>query len=96
MNTATRAATVRFTTKGHVVIPQRLRKEFHIKIGTRAMVKAVPGGILLRPVTAATIRCARGILKRSPGQKPLAEEWAEHKQLERQLEEVKHGGAGAG
>lgn len=44
-----------------------------------------------KPVTVASIRRARGILKRKPGQKPLAEAWAEHKKEERELEEAKHG-----
>ncbi|MGH7951113.1 MAG: AbrB/MazE/SpoVT family DNA-binding domain-containing protein [Limisphaerales bacterium] len=95
MNTAIKTDTVWFTTKGQVVIPLRLRKEFHIEDGTRAVVEATPEGILLKPVTAATIRRARGILKRRPGQKPLAEEWTEHKKQERELEEAKHGVTGA-
>jgi hypothetical protein len=44
-------------------------------------------GILLKPVTAALIRKGRGILKRQPGDKPLAQEWAEHKKEEKQIEE---------
>lgn len=95
MSTATKTDTVWFTTKGQVVIPLRLRKEFHIEDGTRAVVEATPDGILLKPVTTATIRRARGLLKRKPGQKPLAEVWAEHKKEERQLEEAKHGVPGA-
>ena len=95
MGTATKTDTVWFTTKGQVVIPLRLRKEFHIEDGTRAVVEATPEGILLKPVTTASIRRARGILKRKPGQKPLAEEWAEHKKQERALEEAKHGVPGA-
>jgi AbrB family looped-hinge helix DNA binding protein len=95
MSTATRTDTVWFTTKGQVVIPLRLRKEFHIEDGTRAVVEATPDGILLKPVTAATIRRVRGILKRKSGQKSLAEDWAEHKKTERGLEEAKHGIPGA-
>ena len=95
MNVTEKTDTVWFTTKGQVVIPLRLRKEFHIEDGTRAVIEATPAGILLKPVTAATIRRTRGILKRRPGQKPLAEEWAEHKKQERELEEAKHGVAGA-
>jgi AbrB family looped-hinge helix DNA binding protein len=91
MSTATKADTVWFTTKGQVVIPLRLRKEFHIEDGTRAVVEATSEGILLKPVTAATIRRARGILKRKLGQKPLIEEWADHKKQERELEDAKHG-----
>ena len=95
MSTKAVPDTVWFTTKGQVVIPRRLRKEFHIEDGTRAIVEATPEGILLKPVTTATIRRARGILKRKPGQKPLAEDWAEHKKTERELEEERRGVPGA-
>ena len=79
MSTAAKSDTVWFTTKGQVVIPMWLRKQFHIKDGTKAVVQATPKGILLKPVTSVTIRRLKGILKRKPGAKPLAEEWAEHK-----------------
>ncbi len=91
MSATRRADTVWFTTKGQVVIPLRLRKEFHIEAGTRAVVEVTPDGILLKPVTPATIRRVRGILKRKAGQKPLAEEWAGHKKAERGLEDTRHG-----
>ena len=78
--------TVWFTTKGQVVIPLRLRKQFDIEDGTKAVVQATPEGILLKPVTAALIKHGRGILKRTAG-KPLTEDWAEHKEKERALEE---------
>lgn len=67
-----------------------LRKQFHIKDGTKAMVQATPEGILLKPVTAVTIRRLRGILKRKPGDKPFAEQWAKHKRTEIELEEAKN------
>jgi AbrB family looped-hinge helix DNA binding protein len=79
--------TVRFTTKGQVVIPLRLRKQFEIEDGTKAVVQATPEGILLKPVTAALIRRGRGILKRTPGNRSQTEDWAEHKRQERALEE---------
>jgi len=79
-----------FTTKGQVVIPRRLRKLFHIEDGTRAIVTATDDGILLKPVTAAMIERGFGLLKRKPGDKPLAEEWAEHKREEREKEESKY------
>ena len=82
---------VRFTTKGQVVIPMWLRKQFEIEEGTRAVVQATPEGILLKPSTAVSIRRLRGILKRKPGDKPLAEEWADHRRAEKELEETKHG-----
>ena len=63
--------TVWFTTKGQVVIPLRLRKQFDIEDGTKAVVQATPEGILLKPMTAALIKRGRGILRRAPGGKPL-------------------------
>jgi AbrB family looped-hinge helix DNA binding protein len=90
VNTTTQNDTVWFTTKGQVVIPLRLRKLFHIEDGTRAIVSATDEGILLKPVTAATIERGFGLLKRKPGDKPLADEWADHKREEREKEEAKY------
>ena len=90
MNVIEKTETVWFTTKGQVVIPLRLRKQFDIEAGTKAVVQATPEGILLKPVTAATIRKLRGILKRKPGDKSFDEEWAEHKREEKELEEAKY------
>jgi AbrB family looped-hinge helix DNA binding protein len=63
MNVAAKAESVCFSTKGQVVIPRRLRKEFEIEEGTRAYVESTPEGILIRPVTAKFIRGLRGSLK---------------------------------
>jgi len=82
--------TVSFGTKGQVVIPSRLRKEFEIEEGTRAVVQATPEGILLKPMTGASIRKLRGILKRKAGGPTFAEEWAAHKRQELELEEAKY------
>ena len=90
MSTTTKSDSVWFTTKGQVVIPSWLRKQFHIENGTKAVVQATPDGILLKPVTSVTIQRLRGILKRKPGDKPFAQEWAEHKAEEKTLEEAKH------
>lgn len=87
MSTTNKTDSVWFTTKGQVVIPAWLRKEFNIEDGTRAVLQATPDGILLKPVTAALIKRGRGILKRGPGRRPLSSEWAEHKAEERELEE---------
>ena len=87
MSTTEKLETVWFTTKGQVVIPLRLRKQFDIEDGTKAVVQATPEGILLKPMTAALIKRGRGILKRTPGGKPLTEDWAEHKKQERVLED---------
>ena len=91
MSPTEKLETVWFTTKGQVVIPLRLRKQFDIEDGTKAVVQATPEGILLKPMTAALIKRGRGILKRAPGGKPLREDWAEHKRQERALEE-RHAG----
>ena len=91
MNTTSVAESVRFTTKGQVVIPLRLRKQFHIGEGTRAIIEATADGILLKPVTALSLRRLRGILKRAPGEKSFAREMAEYKRAEKELEETPHG-----
>jgi AbrB family looped-hinge helix DNA binding protein len=85
-----RVDSVWFTTKGQVVIPSWLRKQFQIEDGTKAVVQATPDGILLKPVTAVTIRRLRGILKRKPGDKPFDQEWSEHKREEKELEEARY------
>ena len=90
MSVAQKAESVYFSVKGQVVIPRRLRKEFEIEEGTRAYVEATPEGILIKPVTATTIRRMRGILKRKPGEKPFAHQMAEYKQEEKELEEAKY------
>lgn len=90
MNTTVQSESVRFTTKGQVVIPQRLRKLFLIEDGTRAIVSATEDGIFLKPVTAAMIERGFGLLRRKPGDKPLSEEWTEHTREELEKEEAKY------
>ena len=87
MNATFKSDAVWFTTKGQVVIPSWLRKQFNIEDGTKAIVQATPEGILLKPVTRWAIERGFGLLKRKPGGKPLSEEWAEHKREERELED---------
>ena len=87
MSATIRTDSVWFTTKGQVVIPAWLRKQFHIEDGTKAVVQATPEGILLKPVTAALIKQGRGVIKRKAGGKGLVEEWAEHKNEEKELED---------
>ena len=79
--------TVSFGAKGQVVIPRRLRKEFEIEDGTRAVVQATPEGILLKPVSRWAIERGFGLLKRKAGGKSFKEEWAEHKRQEMGLED---------
>lgn len=90
MSASAKTDSVWFTTKGQVVIPAWLRRQFHIESGTKAVVQATAEGILLKPVTSVTIRRLRGILKRKPGDKSFDEEWAEHKREEKELEEARY------
>lgn len=87
MSTTHKADAVWFTTKGQVVIPSWLRKQFDIEDGTKCVVQATADGILLKPVTAALIKRGRGILKRKPSDQSLSNEWAEHKKHEKELED---------
>ena len=73
--------TVNFGTKGQVVIPRRLRKEFEIEEGTKATVVSTPEGILLKPITRSYIKSLRGSLK---GTKAMETFMAERKR-ERKL-----------
>ena len=67
-----------------------LRKQFNIEDGTRAIVTPTSEGILLKPVTRHAINRLHGILKRKPGDKPFAEEWAEHKREDKALEDARY------
>ena len=87
MNMNLKTDSVRFTTRGQVVIPAWLRKQFEIEDGTKAVVQATPEGILLKPVTTALIKHGRGILKRKSSHKTFRKEWAEHKKAEKDLED---------
>jgi len=66
--------TVNFGTKGQVVIPRRLRKEFEIEEGTKATVVSTPEGILLKPITSKFIKSLRGSLKGSGVLKAMMED----------------------
>lgn len=72
------------------MIPAWLRRQFHIEDGTKAVVQATPEGILLKPMTAASIRRLRGLIKRKPGGEPFDQWWAKYKAEEKQLEEAKY------
>ena len=90
MSSTGKTDTVSFTTKGQVVIPQWLRKDFEIGEGTRAVVYKQDDHIVLKPLTAAAIKGARGLLKRKPGEKPLRQWWAGYKKEEKTLEEARY------
>jgi AbrB family looped-hinge helix DNA binding protein len=79
MITTLKADTVSFGTKGQVVIPSRLRKEFEIVDGTKATVVSTPEGILLKPITRAYIKSLRGKYKHLPLMETLQEMKREEK-----------------
>ena len=81
MSTTTKTDSVWFTTKGQVVIPVWLRRQFGIEEGTRASVMATDEGILLKPITRAYIKSLRGKYKHLP----LLETLAEDRKRERDL-----------
>ena len=81
MSTTTKTDSVWFTTKGQVVIPVWLRRQFGIEEGTRASVMATDEGILLKPITRAYIKSLRGKYKHLP----LLETLAEDRKREREL-----------
>lgn len=64
---------VNFGSKGQVVIPLRLRKQFEIENGTRAAVVETAEGILLKPVTRSYIKSLRGKYKNLPLMETLKE-----------------------
>ena len=64
---------VTFSTKGQVVVPQWLRKEFQIEEGTRAVIGREGDRIVLTPINASRFRRLRGILKKGLVQKLEAE-----------------------
>ena len=90
MANTTTPETVSFTVKGQIVIPRRIRREFEIENGTKAVVQTTPDGILLKPITGAAIKRARGVLKRKPGEKPLRQWWSEYKKEEEKLDEARY------
>jgi AbrB family looped-hinge helix DNA binding protein len=63
MITTSKADTVSFGTKGQVVIPRRIRRDFEIEEGTKAQVYEENGCIVLKPITSKFIKSLRGSLK---------------------------------
>ncbi len=81
MKAADKTDTIHFTTKGQVVIPRWLRKEFEIEEGTRALVFREEDHIVLKPVTAKFIRSLRGSLKGTKAMEVFLAERAREREL---------------
>ena len=62
-----------------------LKKNGHVleQLYSPLVVQTTPEGILLKPITGAAIKRARGILKKKPGGKPFREWWTEYKKKEK-------------
>lgn len=74
-------ATVNFGTKGQVVIPRRLRREFEIEEGTKAQVYEENGNIILKPITSKFIKSLRGSLKGTGVMKAMTEDRKREREL---------------
>jgi AbrB family looped-hinge helix DNA binding protein len=81
MKTTHATDTIRFTVKGQVVIPRRLRKEFEIEEGTRAQVYAEGDHIILKPITPKYIKSLRGSLKGTGVLKALMDDRKREREL---------------
>lgn len=73
--------TITFMTKGQVVIPVRIRRQYGIEDGTKATVCATAEGILLKPITRAYIRSLRGSLKGKGVLKAMMEDRKREREL---------------
>ena len=81
MKTTEKAETVWFSTKGQVVIPRRLRKEFEIQGGTRAVVYQEGDSIVLKPMTSKRYDALMGCLKGKGVLKALMEDRKREREL---------------
>lgn len=77
------------TSKGQVVIPAKIRRSLDIRQGTRLVFSQKDGTFEVRPITGAYIDSVRGMLKRSPGERPVTRELIEDHAAEVAAEEAK-------
>ena len=71
------------TSKGQIVIPSRVRKNFAIEPGTRIELieDKATGVIILKPVTPQYVRSLRGVLKGPAALQALKEDRRKEKEL---------------
>jgi AbrB family looped-hinge helix DNA binding protein len=74
------------TSKGRLVVPLGLRREYGIKPGTKICFFEQGGEILLRPITPRYIRSVCGILK---GRTSATQELLKERAREKKREEAK-------
>ena len=87
MTMKVKESSVVFSTRGQVVIPRLIRKEFGIETGTRAAVTVEGGNIVLKPITKDYIRSFRGILKSKAGEKLATRELLDERTRDRRRED---------
>ena len=71
------------TSKGQLVVPSRIRRQFGIKPGTRIHFVEEDGRIIFQPVTRQYIDSFCGIFELKPGEKSAVEEHLEERRAER-------------
>jgi AbrB family looped-hinge helix DNA binding protein len=76
------------SSKGQVVIPAELRKEYGLDKGTPATWTKEEGRLVLTPMTARRIREIRGFLKPGPGEPSAFEGLFEERERERTREDL--------
>ena len=89
MSMKVKESSVVFSTRGQVVIPRHIRKEFGIEEGTRAVVVSEDGAIVLRPITREYICSFRGILKTKHREKSGTQELLDDRAEDLRREEAK-------
>ena len=77
----TKTETVNFGSKGQVVIPRRLRRDFEIEEGTRALVYVDGDSIVLKPMTSKRYDKLQGCLKGKGVLKALTEDRKREREL---------------
>jgi AbrB family looped-hinge helix DNA binding protein len=77
------------TTKGQLVVPSRIRRQFGIKPGTRINFVEEGDRIIFQPVTREYIDSFCGIFKQKPGEKSVVQELIEERRAEKAKEDQK-------
>ena len=76
-------------TKGQVVIPASLRRQYHLKPGTEVVFSADGRDLSLKPITAERIDSLFGILKGEEGEEKLTDVLVRERRKDLEMEEKK-------
>ena len=58
---------MRLTSKGQVTIPQRLRKQFGMRLHSEVTFEATPDGVLIRPASAQRVKQLKAAIRKTRG-----------------------------